>query len=139
MPVFTAHVTVSEADTLRCSRRVRVYAAALYRMLVFPVAFCDPEAQTTQDRPTGMVEQGPSLAICRGRDQVPDKALDVLVPSVVIETIHQDGSADGLYILFSQLTFVASMGQDICPAAPAGKQKGGMWMESLDCTDVASP
>lgn len=100
-------------------------------MVVFLVAYCDPGAQRTQDRPTGMIEQGSGLAIGRRRDQVPDKALDVLVSSVVIETVHQDGSADGFYILLRQLTFVASVGQDICPAAPAGKQKGGMQMESL--------
>lgn len=78
-----------------------------------------------------MIEQGSSLAIGRGSDQVPDKALDVLVPSVVIQTVHQDGSADGFYIVLRELTFVASVGQDICPAAPAGKQKDGVQMESL--------
>lgn len=109
--------------------------------MVFLVAFCDPEAQRTQDRPTGMIEQGSSLAVGGRRDQVPDKALDVLVPSVVIETVHQDGSADGLYVLLSELTFVASMRQDVCPAAPAGKQRGSVQMESgwSDLTLTARP
>lgn len=103
--------------------------------MVFLVAFYDPEAQRTQDQPTGMIEQGSSLAVGCRSDQVPDKALDVLVPAVVIETVHQDGSADGFYVLLSELTFVPSMGQDVCPAAPAGKQRGSMQIES-GCSDL---
>lgn len=99
-------------------------------MAAFLVVFCDPEAQGAQGRPTGVIEQGSSPAVGCGCDQVPDKALDVLIPSVVIEAVHQDGSADGLYILLGELAFVASMGQDIRPAAPAGEQKGSMQMES---------
>lgn len=38
-------------------------------------------------RPTGMVDQGSRLAIGRGRDQIPDEALDVLVPPVVVEAV----------------------------------------------------
>lgn len=81
-----------------------------------------------------MVEQGSSLAVGGGRDQVPDEALDVLVASVVIEAVHQDGSADGFHVLLSELTFVASMGQDVRPATPAGKQRGSIQMEPLTVT-----
>lgn len=126
MDVLVLDSTVSGADTVRGSGRI-VYAATLCQMAV---TFCDPEAQRTQDQPTRMIEQGSSLAISCGCDQVPDKALDVLIPSVVIETVHQDGSADGFNILLSELAFVASMGQDVCPAAPAGKQSVSMQMES---------
>jgi hypothetical protein len=40
----------------------------------------------------------------------------------MVETVHKDGSADGFHILLGELTFVASMGQDVCPPAPAKKQ-----------------
>lgn len=69
-----------------------------------------------------MIDQGSSLAISRGCDEIPDEAFDILIPSVMIKTVHQDGSADGFNILLSELTFVASMGKDVCPPSPATKQ-----------------
>lgn len=69
-----------------------------------------------------MIDQGSSLAISCGCDQIPDEAFDILVPFVMVETVHQDGSANGFHILLSELTFVASMRKDVCPSAPAVKQ-----------------
>lgn len=78
-----------------------------------------------------MIDQGSSLAISRGCDQIPDEAFDILVPFVVVETVHQDGSANGFYILLCELTFVASVGKDVCPSAPAVKQIACMQMVPL--------
>ena len=69
-----------------------------------------------------MIDQGARLAVSSGCDQIPDEAFDVLVPLVVVETVHEDCSADGLHILLSELTFVASMGKDVRPPSPAAKQ-----------------
>lgn len=69
-----------------------------------------------------MVDQSPGLAVGRGCDEIPDEALDVLVPPVVVEAVHEDGPADGFHVLLGELTFVASVGQDVCPPPPAAKQ-----------------
>lgn len=73
-----------------------------------------------------MVDQGTCLAVSRGRDQIPDEALDVLVPLVMGEAVHEDGPADGLHILLSELAFVASVGKDVRPSPPAAKQACSM-------------
>lgn len=73
-----------------------------------------------------MIDQGSRLAVRRGCDQVPDEAFDILIPLVMIETVHEDGSADGLYVLLSELALVAAMGEDICPPSPAAKQTFSM-------------
>lgn len=73
-----------------------------------------------------MVDQGACLAVGRGRDQVPDEALDVLVPLVMGEAVHEDGPADSLHILLSELAFVASMGKYVRPPPPAAKQACNM-------------
>lgn len=65
-----------------------------------------------------MIDQGARLAVGRGRDEVPDEAFDVLVPLVVVEAVHEDGPADGLHVLLAELTFVASVGKDVCPPSP---------------------
>lgn len=88
-----------------------------------PVAFGDPGAQR---RPTGMIDQGSRLAVGCGCDQVPDEAFDVLIPLIMVETVHEDCSADSFHILLSELTFVASMGKDVRPPSPAAKQVFGM-------------
>lgn len=69
-----------------------------------------------------MIDQGSSLAISRGCDQIPDEALDILISFVMIETVHKDRPTDGFYILLGELTFVASVGKDVCPPSPAEKQ-----------------
>lgn len=78
-----------------------------------------------------MIDQGSSLAISRGCDQIPDEAFDILVPFIMVETVHQDGSANGFYILLRELTFVASVGKDVCPPAPTVKQIACMRMVPL--------
>lgn len=78
-----------------------------------------------------MIDQGTCLAISSGRDQVPDEAFDVLIPLVMVETIHEDGPADGLDVLLSELTLVASMGKDVRPSSPAAKQIFSMQMVSF--------
>ena len=69
-----------------------------------------------------MIDQGSRLAISRGCDQIPDEAFNILIPLVVIETVHKDGPADGFHVLLSELTLVAPMGKDICPPSPTAKQ-----------------
>lgn len=84
-----------------------------------------PEAPRTprgRCRPTGMVDQGPRLAISRWCDEIPDEALDVLVPPVVVEAVHKDGPADGLHVLLAEWALVATMGEDVRPPPPAAKQ-----------------
>lgn len=81
-----------------------------------------PETPRRRCRPTGMVDQGPRLAISRWRDEIPDEALDVLVPPVVVEAVHKDGPADGLHVLLAERALVAAMGEDVCPPPPAAKQ-----------------
>lgn len=75
-----------------------------------------------------MIDQGACLAVGRGRDEVPDEAFDVLVPLVVVEAVHEDGPADGLHVLLAELTFVASVGKDVCPPSPTAKQTSSMQM-----------
>ena len=81
-----------------------------------------PGIPSVRCRPTGMVDQGPRLPISRGCDEIPDEALDVLVPPVVVEAVHKDGSADGLYVLLAERALVAAMGEDVRPPPPAAKQ-----------------
>lgn len=73
-----------------------------------------------------MIDQGARLAVSRGCDQIPDEAFDVLIPLVVVETVHEDGSADGFYVLLSELTFVAPVRKNVCPPSPTAKQKFSM-------------
>lgn len=80
-----------------------------------------------------MIDQGACLAVSRGCDQIPDKALDVLVPLVMVETVHEDRSADGFYILLSELPFVAPMGKDVRPPSPAAnKYSACTWYLSFE-------
>lgn len=81
-----------------------------------------PATPCMRCRPTGMVDQGPRLAISRGCDEIPDEALDVLVPPVVVEAVHKDGPADGLHVLLTERALVAAMGEDVRPPPPAAKQ-----------------
>lgn len=73
-----------------------------------------------------MIDQGSRLAVSGGCDQIPDEALDILIPSVMVEAVHQDGSADGFYVMLSELTLVASVGKDVCPSAPAVKRAASL-------------
>lgn len=75
-----------------------------------------------------MVNQCSCLAISCGCDQIPDEAFDVLISLVMVETVHEDGSADGFYIVLSELAFVASMRKDVCPPSPTAKQTLSMQM-----------
>ena len=75
----------------------------------------------TGSRRTGVVEECMrSTAVLRGRDQLPDEALDVLVATVMQQAEDQDDSADGLHIPLAQPALAARMGQDITPAPPSG-------------------
>lgn len=94
----------------------------------YPAVVCDPVAQRARSRPTGMIDQGARLAVGRGCDEVPDEAFDVLIPLVMVETVHEDGSADGFHVLLGELTFVASVGKDVCPPSPTAKQTSSMQM-----------
>lgn len=69
-----------------------------------------------------MVDQGSSLAIRCGCDQIPDEAFDILIAFVMIKTVYQDGSADSFDILLSELAFIASVGKNVCPPSPTAKQ-----------------
>lgn len=73
---------------------------------------------------TGMVEQGPRLAVFRGGDQVPDEAFDVLVAPVVMQAVNEQGPADGLHVLLLQGALVAAVAQDVIPATPAMGERG---------------
>lgn len=73
-----------------------------------------------------MVLECLGLSVFGGRDQLPDEALDLLVPFVVLDAVHQQGPADHLHVLLVQMPLEPPVRQDVLPPAPAesGPQKG---------------
>lgn len=51
-------------------------------------------------------------------DQVPNETLDVLISTVVQQTVGQKGPADRLHIRLLQGALEATMSQDVTPPAP---------------------
>lgn len=56
-------------------------------------------------------------------DQVPDKALDILVTTIMQKAVGQEGSADCFHIGLLQGTLKATMSQDVTPPTPTKDQK----------------
>lgn len=66
-----------------------------------------------------MVLEGLGLPIFGRCDKLPNEALDLLVPLVMLDTVHQQGTANHLHVLFVQMPFESPMSQDVLPPAPA--------------------
>lgn len=65
-----------------------------------------------------MVDQSTRLPILCRCNEIPDKTFNVLIPSVMVQTVDQNGPADGFHILFGKLTLETAVGKNINPAAP---------------------
>lgn len=72
-----------------------------------------------------MVGECATLSVLRGRDEVPDEALDVLVSTVVQQAVGQQGAADGLHVLLLQGPLETPAGQDVSPATPPSTEGTG--------------
>lgn len=72
-----------------------------------------------------MVGECATLSVLRGRDEVPDEALDVLVSTVVQQAVGQQGAADGLHVLLPQGPLETPVGQDVSPATPPSTEGTG--------------
>lgn len=72
-----------------------------------------------------MVGECATLSVLRGRDEVPDEALDVLVSTVVQQAVGQQGAADGLHVLLLQGPLETPAGQDVSPATPPSREGTG--------------
>lgn len=66
-----------------------------------------------------MILQSLILAVLRRRDEIPDKTLNLLIPLVVFDAIHQQGPTNHLHVFLIQVPLEPPMGQDIFPASPA--------------------
>ena len=66
-----------------------------------------------------MVLEGLGLPIFGRCDQFPNETLDLLVPLVMLDTVHQQGTANHLHVLFIQMPLESPVGQDVLPSAPA--------------------
>lgn len=51
-------------------------------------------------------------------DQIPDETFDVLVSTVVQQTVGQEGPADRLHVSLLQGALEATMSQNVTPPAP---------------------
>lgn len=73
-----------------------------------------------------MVLQRLGLPVFSRCDQFPNETLDLLIPLVVLDTVHQQGSANHLHVLLIQMPLESPMSQDVLPPAPAerGIQEG---------------
>lgn len=58
-------------------------------------------------------------------DELPDETLDVFISTVVKQTKYQDDTADRLHITLAQTPLTPGMGEDIPPATPTVRKKGG--------------
>lgn len=68
---------------------------------------------------TRVVLQVLFMAIFGRCDEVPDKALDLVVALVVAHAVDQQRPAQHLNVTFGQLPLEAPVGQDVLPATPA--------------------
>lgn len=86
-----------------------------------------------------MILQFFCLAIFSRANQVPNKAFDVLIPTVVQKTVHKDGTAYCLHISFSHASLKASMRQNISPTSPTnktGKATTHIFLERFKFSDI---
>lgn len=81
-----------------------------------------------------MVLEGLGLPIFGRCDQLPNKTLDLLVPLVMLDTVHQQGTANHLHVLLIQMPLEPPMSQDVLPPAPAESgHTEGRWREEGAC------
>lgn len=66
-----------------------------------------------------MVLEGLSLPVFGRCDKFPNETLDLLVPLVMLDTVHQQGTANHLHVLLIQMPLESPMSQDVLPSAPA--------------------
>lgn len=66
-----------------------------------------------------MVLEGLGLPIFGRCDQFPYETLDLLVPFIMLHTVHQQGPANHLHILLIQVPLESPVSQDVLPPAPA--------------------
>lgn len=66
-----------------------------------------------------MVLQRLVMAVLRGRDEVPDEALDLVVALVVAQAVNQQRPAQQLHVTLCQVPLKTPVGQDVLPTTPA--------------------
>lgn len=66
-----------------------------------------------------MVLEGLGLPVFGRCDQFPNETLDLLVSLIMLDTVHQEGTANHLHVLLVQMPFESAMSQDVLPPAPA--------------------
>lgn len=73
---------------------------------------------------TRVIRQRPGGAIFTWSDQVPDEALDVLVATVMQQTVGQESPADRLHVRLLQGTLEAAVSEDVTPPTPTKETHG---------------
>lgn len=78
-----------------------------------------------------MVLEGLGLPVFGRCDQFPNETLDLLVSLIMLDTVHQEGTANHLHVLLVQMPFESAMSQDVLPPAPAKDEQVLLYPEAL--------
>lgn len=83
-----------------------------------------------------MVLEGLGLPIFGGCDQFPNETLDLLVPLIMLDTVHQQGTANHLHVLLVQMPLESPVSQDVLPTTPtdSGNTEGVGRQKGQECT-----